>query len=184
MSYKKIVNIILRCGIYVFVLSRLLNVCLEINFIFTIGAIKAMLDLILFDAIFCWLPSFSEKAINILGTIIMCCNLFFFAYFYAKLCGLYKLFKNYRFWQKFLIFSLLSILIYPVAMFDFKNFKIFDNFYLDSNNEAIILTCLFVLPAFFLNLFFNFLTKKFPKPFEKIGYWCSLEFFKGLIKNR
>ena len=78
----------------------------------------------------------------------------------------------------------MSVLIYPVAMFDFKNFKIFDNFYLDSNNEAIILTCFFVLPAFFLNLFFNFLTKKFPKPFEKIGYWCSLEFFKGLIKNR
>ena len=79
---------------------------------------------------------------------------------------------------------MLSILIYPVTMFDFKNFKIFDNFYLDSNNEAIILTCFFVLPAFFLNLFFNFLTKKFPKPFEKIGYWCSLEFFKGLIKNK
>ena len=183
MSYKKIVNIILRCGIYVFVFSRITNENINLNIIYEIWAVKTFFDFALIELMGIFIK-ISEQLFNILETVILIFNFIFFAYFYAKLCGLYKLFEKYRFWQKFLIFSLLSVLIYPVAMFDFKNFKIFDNFYLDSNNEAIILTCFFVLPAFFLNLFFNFLTKKFPKPFEKIGYWCSLEFFKSLIKNR
>jgi len=41
----------------------------------------------------------------------------------------------------------------------------------------------FVMIAFYLNLFFEFLTKKFPRPFEKIGYWCSIEFYKKIFKK-
>jgi len=184
MNYKKIVNIILRCGIYVFVFSRAFNMSPSFSGISDISFIKILSDMFVLDILFSFKTNISSTISSSITFLLLSFNALFFAYFYAKLCGLYKLFEKYRFWQKFLIFSLLSILIYPVAMFDFKNFKIFDNFYLDSNNETIILTCFFVLPAFFLNLFFNFLTKKFPKPFERIGYWCSLEFFKSLIKNR
>ena len=30
--------------------------------------------------------------------------------------------------------------------------------------------------------FFEFLTKKFPKPFEKIGYFFSIEFYKKIFE--
>ena len=40
-----------------------------------------------------------------------------------------------------------------------------------------------IFSAFLLNIFFNFLTKKFPKPFEKIGYICSVDFFKDIFKK-
>ena len=31
--------------------------------------------------------------------------------------------------------------------------------------------------------YFQYLTKKHPTPFEKIGYYCSIEFYKGLFKK-
>ena len=38
-------------------------------------------------------------------------------------------------------------------------------------------------PAFLLYKYFQFLTKKHPMPFEKIGYYCSIEFYKGLFEK-
>ena len=117
-------------------------------------------------------------------TFVLFFNLLFFIYFFAKICGLYKTFKDFKLWQKFLIFLLITVLVFPVAMFDFKNFEVFKEFFEDKNNyTAIIFTMLFIMPAFLLNLFFNFLTKKFPKPFERIGYYCSIEFFKDIFKR-
>jgi len=117
------------------------------------------------------------------GTFILFFNLLFLTYFFAKICGLYKAFKDYKIWQKFLIFLLITILIFPVAMFDFKNFEVF-NFPEINYFGPIIFSMFFVIPAFLLNLLFNFLTKKFPKPFEAIGYVCSIEFFKDIFKRK
>ena len=184
MNYKKIINIILRCFIYVYILSRLINGCPEINITFVIATTKAILDFFLFSALFFWLPKISDNAINIIGEISFYSNLIFFSYFYAKLCGLYKLFKNNKLWQRNLIFLLLAILVFPVAIFDFKNFKIFDDFFYDNQYITIVATMFYAMFAFYINLFFEFLTKKFPKPFEKIGYWFSIVFFKNLFKKQ
>jgi len=183
MNYKKVINIILRCALHIFALSRLFNNCPEINPFLTISLGKGILDFFLFCGLFYWLTYFSDNAINIIVEITVCTNLLFFTYFYAKLCGLYKLFKTYKLWQKHLIFLSITLLIFPVAMFDFKNFKIFDNFFFENNQITIIATMFFVMFAFYLNLFFEFLTKKFPKPFEKIGYWFSIEFYSNLIQK-
>jgi hypothetical protein len=47
-----------------------------------------------------------------------------------------------------------------------------------------------LIPAFLLYKFFGFLTKKYPFPFKKIGYYTSKEFpkdlyskIKGKLKN-
>ena len=183
MNYKKVINVIFRCGVYIYIAARMLNVCLESNYIFTIGAIKVLFDFVFLDIVSRWVSLFSKVDINDLANVLMCLNLLFFSYFYAKLCGLYKLFKTYKLWQKHLIFLSITLLIFPVAMFDFKNFKVFDNFFFENNHITIIATMIFVIVAFYLNLFFEFLTKKFPKPFEKIGYWFSIEFYSDLIQK-
>ena len=46
------------------------------------------------------------------------------------------------------------------------------------------LTVFGLIPAFLLYKYFQHLTKKYPKPFEKIGYYCSIEFYKNLFKRK
>ena len=149
MNYKKAVNITLRCLIYIYISSRIFNMCVVPNHIFTIGAIKVLLDFVFIDIFFRWLPPFSDEQINNLGNFLMCANHVFFSYFYAKLCELYKLFKHHKLWQKNLIFLLLTILILPFAMFDFKNFKVFDNFFIDNNSITIYFTMICTILAFY-----------------------------------
>ncbi|MBQ7286269.1 MAG: hypothetical protein IJW73_00740 [Candidatus Gastranaerophilales bacterium] len=184
MNYKKTINVILRCGIYAYIVSRMFHLSTQTNIISDIVLLKIFVDLFIFEIIFNWLPSLSDNTINNIANIFLFINSSFFIYFFAKICGLYKTFKDFKLWQKFLIFLLITILIFPVGIFDFKNFEVFKEFFEDKNNyTAIIFPMLFIIPAFLLNLFFNFLTKKFPKPFERIGYYCSIEFFKDIFKR-
>lgn len=179
MNYKKVINIILRCGLYVYIMSRISNPFPEINIFFFISVIKCLIDLFLLNI------TFGINDIN--GTMfennVIIFNFLLFAYFYAKICGIYKLFKECLFWKKFLIFILLSFLIFPITLFDFKNFKLYDSYFENYRYRIILIASIFVILAFILNLIFEFLTKKFPKPFEKIGYWVSIEFYKNLFKK-
>ena len=165
-------------------ISRIVNFNLFSIFL-AIPFLTTFLMFALADIITSWITipfEISAKMINEFANLLLHIIILFFTYFYAKLCGLYKIFQNYKFWKKLAIFTLMIILVYPVAMFDFKNFKIFENFYNDNNNIIIILVSFNIIFALFLNILFNFLTKKFPTPFEKIGYFFSIEFWKNKIK--
>ena len=184
MNYKKAVNIILRCILYVYIVSRMFNVCIEPNIFTYVSFLTTLLEMILIDSLTFYATNVPDEVTNNLANSIITFNMMLLSYFYAKLCGLYKLFKHHKLWQRNLIFLLLTILILPFAMFDFKNFKVFDNFFIDNNSITIYFTMICTILAFYLNLFFEFLTKKFPIPFEKIGYFFSIELYKDLFKRK
>lgn len=184
MNCKKIINIILRCGIYVYILSRMFNLCPEIGPISFVSFITTLLGMILGDYLTYYKIDVADEITNSSANLTIMLNMIFLSYVYAKLCGLYKFFKNYKLWQRNLIFLLIILLVFPVAMFDFKNLKVFDNFFFENKQVTVIMTMFFAMIAFYLNLFFEFLTKKFPKPFEKIGYFFSIEFYKKIFKRK
>ena len=178
-NLKEKLNIFIRCIIYMLVMSY--TFCSEKDTIFVfIFFAKIFLDAILIDTIF--LPfdnliTFSDESTNFSWMLIAAYNLLFLPYLYAKICGLYKKLQKYNFWVKGLIFLAISILAYLISRYDFKDLKLVEA---DSGTYWWIYAGS-ILSAFLLNIFFNFLTKKFPKPFEKIGYICSIEFFKDIV---
>lgn len=149
------------------------------NIFFFISVIKCLIDLFIIKITI----GINDTNGAIFENNVIIFNFLLFAYFYAKSCGLYKLFKSYSLWKKFLIFILLSFLIFPITIFNFKKFEVYDSYFENCNYRTAFLASIFVIFAFILNLIFEFLTKKFPKPFEKIGYWVSIEFYKDLFKK-
>ena len=103
-------------------------------------------------------------------SFVFVCNI----YVTAKICGIHKYFSQFKFWKSFLFLLLISYLAYYFSILNLHTFKL--NY--SASGDAGI-AC-FILPSYLAYLFFNFLTKKFPMPFEKIGYFFSLEFYKNL----
>ena len=104
----------------------------------------------------------------------------FASYMLAKLFGIFKFIDNLKtnLFNKLLYLFLIAILSSLVL---FIRFGFVEK---DVRFGLFISSLIFTLiPAFFLYKYFQYLTKKFPQPFEKIGYYCSIEFFKDTIKN-
>ncbi len=101
----------------------------------------------------------------------------FACYIMAKLFRIFKFIDNLKtgMLKKILFLILISMLSFLILLF--TGFK-----YLDENERYIISSSIFgLVPAFFLYKFFQYLTKKYPKPFKQIGYYCSIEFWKNLF---
>lgn len=97
-------------------------------------------------------------------------------YMFAKICGLFKKLDSLKKWQGFLILFLISFLCYVIADIFYK----YRLPYLKIMGD-IGAANLFLIPSYLFYLFLNYLTKKFPKPFEKIGYYTSIEFYKDIL---
>lgn len=122
-----------------------------------------------------------EDIINIISipVVILIFSAFFIfdTYVMAKFCGLFKYFSQFKFWKSFLALLLISVLLY---YFYFLNLHTFKLNYAAVKNTDYVYT---IIPAYLVFLFFNFLTKKFPTPFEQIGYFFSIEFYKDMYKK-
>lgn len=104
----------------------------------------------------------------------------FFYYLYAKIFGLFKFIDELKikFFNKILLLIPICALLFFIlnlAYFGLNNIQF--------NISAIFAFGFGLIPAFFLYKFFQYLTKKYPFPFEKIGYYCSIEFYKKLLKK-
>ncbi|MBQ9149492.1 hypothetical protein IJX73_01030 [bacterium] len=184
-NFKEKLNIGIRCLIYILLVTSFSPVKETTTIPGDILVLKLILDTYIFAAFiglfhgneFDIETDLSKDTWDTLLTISTISNFILFLYIYAKICGLYKKLKKYNFWCKSLIFLIISFLAYLISIYDFKNLKRIETD-LEIELQFYIISILF---AFLLNIFFDFLTKKFPKPFEKIGYICSIEFFKDII---
>ena len=110
MNYKKTLKILLKCGLYAFLMSRMFHPILSTTFSGECLTIKSFLDIAVIKLLG-FISSISDDKFEKIGTFVLFCNAFFFAYFFAKICGLYKTFKDFKIWQKCLIFQNLIILV-------------------------------------------------------------------------
>jgi hypothetical protein len=115
----------------------------------------------------------------------ICLIAFFTLYFLAKIFGIFKKLDKLNLFASFIIISVISYLLILVGRI---NFLVDEITY--RNGLEYAYTMYLLIPAFLLYKFFGFLTQKFPFPFEKIGYYTSIEFpkdlyskIKGKIKN-
>jgi len=182
-NLKEKLNIFARSILYILLISVSFSIKDGYTALGIVIAAKTLLDIVIFDmlgALFCGTNcSFSDNAIDTTMFLFMLFNLIFFSYFYAKICGLYKKLKKYNFWVKSSIFLFISCFAYLINTYDLKTLKPYEA---DFKIELWIYIAS-IFSAFLLNIFFNFLTKKFPKPFEKIDYICSIKLFKDIFKK-
>lgn len=99
-------------------------------------------------------------------------------YIFAKICGLFKKLDSLKKWQGFLILFLISFLCYEIA-------DSFDKHRLVHSDiiGGIGFAGFTLIPSYLFYLYLNHLTKKYPKPFEKIGYYTSIQFWKDIFKK-
>ena len=98
----------------------------------------------------------------------------------AKLFGIFKYIdKLKKLMTKFIALFFISFLSFLIlfAKNSYNNVDFEISLYLS-------LTIFALIPAFLLYKYFQYLTKKYPKPFEKIGYYCSIEFYKDIFKRK
>lgn len=122
----------------------------------------------------------SENA-QILLSIILGLFSFFMAcigvtYIFAKICGLFKKLDGLKKWQSFLIIILINVVFWIIDGILDKHRAISY-----SIRASITKTTLTLIPTYLFYLYLNYLTKKFPNPFQKIGYYTSIEFYKDLL---
>lgn len=125
----------------------------------------------------------SEEFENICVTSLLYAPIVFSpitCYVIAKLFGIFKYIdKSRNIITKFLALILVSFLSFLILFlknsYNNSSFKI---------SLCLSLTVFGLIPAFLLYKFFKYLTKKYPTPFEKIGYYCSIEFYKGLFRRK
>ena len=173
---KIIAEGILRSGIFLVVMRELYSFVIDyitgpiISFIST--CISAIPD---YD-----IPFVPQEFYN--ATLIPLIFLYFFAcfifntYVIAKFCGLFKYYSQFKFWKSFLMLLILSFVLNYFYMLNLHTFKL--NYNIKDTQDVYS-----IIPAYLVYLFFDFLTKKFPKPFEQIGYFFSIEFYKNLFKK-
>ncbi len=158
---KEIINYFLR--IIIFIILNNFYVCLVIWYLtyhFTINKICPDLNVL--------------KYPDIYNTTIFLIIEYLYVYLTSKICGIFKKLDKLNFIWSLLIVMLINILFYfnEEPGTDIKVFCIIGYFW-----KPLI--------CFFIYKFFAFLTKKFPFPFKKIGYYTSIDFVKDLyIKIR
>ena len=103
----------------------------------------------------------------------------FASYLLAKTFGMFNYIDNLKvnLFKKLLLLMLISILSFLIL---FIRYRISEDVDFALKIASLIFT---LIPVFLLYKYFQFLTKKCPIPFEKIGYYCSIEFYKGLFKR-
>ena len=97
------------------------------------------------------------------------------AYFLTKAFGIFGIIEKYNKFKQFLIILFLCILFklsFLYIPFFIKNY----DFLNDISNYLVF--------AWILRKFFNFLTLKFPYPFKEIGYIFSFEYYRNLFLNK
>ena len=100
-------------------------------------------------------------------------------YLLAKICGLFKEIDKLKNWQSFLIVAILAIFF-----FEFSNILNSYKHIISFNvRVAYGYVGVFLIPSYILYKYFKYLTKKHPTTFEKIGYYCSIEFYRGLFEK-
>ena len=98
-------------------------------------------------------------------------------YVLAKLCGINKYFSQFKFWKSIFLLCITSVILFYFYLLNLHTLKFNNNIFW----EAFIVAT--IIPSYLTYLFFNFLTKKFPTPFEQIGYFFSNQFYIGLFKK-
>ena len=118
-----------------------------------------------------------------LAALVIAVGLFaFFAsatYVLAKLCGINKYFSQFKFWKSLIFLIIISALAYYFCYLNLHTFR----FNFEDNNACGIESMITIIPSYLTYLFFNFLTKKFPKSFRQIGYFFSNQFYIDLFKK-
>ena len=100
-------------------------------------------------------------------------------YVLAKLCGINKYFSQFKFWKSLIFLIIISALAYYFCSLNLHTFR----FNFEDINSGAMESVATIIPSYLTYLFFNFLTKKFPKPFTKIGYFFSNQFYIDLFKK-
>ena len=171
MEQKLNKKIILKIILYVIFLS--LN-----GYLFFIGITSSIPMLLL------WLISLNDKIYQI---IINNFDIFLFipicspfaSYLLAKLFGMFKYIDDLKIniFKKLFLLTLISILSFLILFLRYRFFE-GDNF---AYKIASLIFSL--IPAFGLYKYFQYLTKKYPNTFNKIGYYFSIECYKNLLKK-
>ncbi len=97
-------------------------------------------------------------------------------YVIAKFCGLFKKLDNLNF------FISLAVVCFIDVLFNISDWLIVQIFPLKFSFYKSAYLCL-VLACFILYKILYFLSKKFPNPFQKIGYYTSIEFYKNILNK-
>ena len=167
---------VLRSGIFI---ATLKWVTLFVFFYITVpifGTILICIDFI---------SSFYEKISLSDDTLISLLLMYFFVgcmfntYIIAKFCGVNKYFSQFKFWKSFIILIVISASAYYFCCLDLHTLK----FNFEDEDMIGIIALLGIIPSYLTYLFFNFLTKKFPTPFEQIGYFFSNQFYIDMFKK-
>ena len=114
----------------------------------------------------------------VIGVFSLFISLIGVTYYFAKITGIFKKLDNLKKWQGLFVLILMSIVFILFA--DIINKYKIINFNIYSN---IGFSGFSLIPSYLFYLYFQFLTKKHPIPFEKIGYYSSIEFYKGLLSK-
>ena len=114
----------------------------------------------------------------IIGVLSLFIALIGVTYYFAKITGIFKKLDNLKKWQGLFVLILIGIISNIIGII-LNEFKLF-NFDIRTNIEFVGFS---LIPSYLFYLYFKFLTKKYPTPFEKIGYYSSIEFYKGLFKK-
>lgn len=107
----------------------------------------------------------------------------FVTYVYAKLFGLFKYVDEFKicFILKCCAIAFLAVIIAFVSgIFNYLCLFKENGFY---GIFFVGLPLLFMPFSFLMYKFFQFLTKKYPVPFEKIGYYSSIEFWRKTFSS-
>ena len=97
-------------------------------------------------------------------------------YFLAKITGIFKKLDKLNFFLSLAIIFIISIILNYSEMVQIQ----LNPFKIGFEQKTII----HILPfVFLLYKLLESLTKTFPVPFKKIGYVCSIEFFRDLAKK-
>ena len=173
-TIKAISKYILRVLVFLALAAQLFEISVEFQIELlssTIGLlITKLLNIFLDNSILSQLTDFSLIVYFIFSFI-------FTAYFLAKICGIFKKLNILKKYQSFSIILSISIASWNLGL------QVQNNQLSTTIEDNLFFTALALVPAYILYLFFSFLTKKYPNPFEKIGYYSSLEFYKELFKN-
>ena len=108
--------------------------------------------------------------------ILISCT--FATYYFAKITGIFKILDYLKKWLSFSILFLISAVI--VGYIDIINKLRIIN--IDIICSFFVLG-IFLIPSYLCYLYFKHLTKKHPAPFEKIGYYFSIEFYKNIFNK-
>ena len=122
-------------------------------------------------------PDVIEIVLAMLFGIFSCC--ISITYIIAKLCGINKYFSQFKFWKSLIFLIIISALAYYFCSLNLHTFR----FNFEDINSGAMESVATIIPSYLTYLFFNFLTKKFPKPFEQIGYFFSNQFYVDLFKK-